>query len=584
MDFDALRQDLSDHVIEGPKERYQFTWPDKSKARVLANTPTTMTLRPCREDSVDFDNTKNIYIEGDNLEVLKILRETYLGKVKMIYIDPPYNTGNDFVYDDDFSMSSNEYSERSGQVDETGNRMFVNTTSNGRFHTDWLNMIYPRLLLAKDFLTEDGVIFISIDENEYSNLVNVCDEVFGSGNKIDTIIWERAFAPKNDAKYISSSHDYVVVYTKNINSFQIGKLPRTEEANARYKNPDNDSRGPWTSGDLTVKTYSKEYDYKITTPSGNTIKPTAGRCWFTNKKRMEELIADNRIWFGEDGNNMPRLKRFLSDVQDGMVPTSIWKFEEVGHNQEGRQELKKIFSGKGYFDGPKPTRLILKILKIANLKDDSIVMDFFSGSATTADAILKYNLETGKKIRYVLVQLPEKCPIDSQAFEDGYQTICDLGIKRIDLIGKTIKNNIDDSIIDVGFRVFKLDTSNMINPFYNTESIKQMEIDAYTDSIKSDRSPKDLLIQSMLELGIEISAKIESDSIDGIPVSIVNDGYLVACLSDSCSESVITALARREMKPAYAVIRNGSGMTDPMLSNIEQIFKTYSPETIVRFI
>lgn len=438
--------------------------------------------------------------------------------------------------------------------------------------------------MAKDYLSDNGVIFISIDDNEQSNLSKICDEIFGEHNKIGVIIWERAFAPKNDAKFISSSHDYILIYAKNINEFKIGKLPRTEEANLRYKNPDNDPRGPWASDNLTVKTYSKDYDYEIKTPGGKIIKPTDGRCWFTNKTRMNELIADNRVWFGDDGNNTPRFKRFLSEVQSGMVPTSIWKYTDVGHNQEGRQELKKIFSGKGYFDSPKPTRLILKLLEIANLDSDSIVLDFFSGSGTTADALMKYNLDKGKFCNYILVQLPEACDPNSQAYSDGYKTICDLGKKRIKIVGNEIKSKINGDSVDTGFRVFKLDSSNMTDVFYNPDSVKQISIADYGNNVKSDRSPDDLLIQVMLELGIELSSKIETVSIEGNSVFIVDNGYLVAFLSESYSEDNIITFAKRDCKPVYAVIRNGSGMTDEMLSNIEQIFKTYSPGTTVRWL
>ncbi len=362
IDFDKLRQELACEVVEGADERYQFTWPDKRAAIRLANAPINKTLRPCREESVDFDNTENLYIEGDNLEVLKLLRENYLGKVKMIYIDPPYNTGNDFVYNDDFAQGKAEFEAQSGLFDEEGHRMadpmVQNTESNGRFHTDWLNMIYPRLKVAKDLLSDDGVIFISIDENEIENLKKVGNEIFGATNFVGAVIWERAFAPKNDAKYFSDSHDYIVVYAKRLDTFTIGKLPRTEEANARYKNPDNDPRGPWTPDNMTVKTYSASYDYEIITPNGTVMTPPNGRCWFTSRERMTKLIEDGRVWFGEDGGNMPRLKRYLADVQQGMTPITIWKYAEVGHNQEGRQEVKVLFDGKGYFDGPKPIRLM----------------------------------------------------------------------------------------------------------------------------------------------------------------------------------------------------------------------------------
>lgn len=378
IDFEKLKQNLSDSVMSERAERYQFTWPDKSKAILLANSPINATLRPCREDSVDFDVTQNLYIEGDNLDVLKCLKETYLHKVKMIYIDPPYNTGNDFVYEDDFAQSSEEYLANSGQFDEQGNRMFTNAESNGRFHTDWLNMIYPRLKVARDLLTDDGVIFISIDDNEVENLRKVCDEVFGEQNFIATLIWERAFAPKNDAKFISSSHDYIVMCAKRIENFKIGRLERTLEANARYSNPDNDPRGVWTSGDMLVKTYNKSCDYPITTPSGKIVNPVPGRCWRFSEESFLEKVKDNRIWFGPEGNGVPRVKRFLSELKfEGMAPTSILFHKEVGHSQEGSKEVTALFGDKGVFDGPKPVRLLQRLLTLANLDDNSIILDFF---------------------------------------------------------------------------------------------------------------------------------------------------------------------------------------------------------------
>lgn len=401
IDFEKLKQNLSDSVMSERAERYQFTWPDKSKAILLANSPINATLRPCREDSVDFDNTQNLYIEGDNLDVLKCLKETYLHKVKMIYIDPPYNTGNDFVYEDDFAQSSEEYLANSGQFDEQGNRMFTNAESNGRFHTDWLNMIYPRLKVARDLLTDDGVIFISIDDNEVENLRKVCDEVFGEQNFIATLIWERAFAPKNDAKFISSSHDYIVMCAKRIENFKIGRLERTQEANARYSNPDNDPRGVWTSGDMLVKTYNKSCDYPITTPSGKIVNPVPGRCWRFSEESFLEKVKDNRIWFGPEGNGVPRVKRFLSELKfEGMAPTSILFHKEVGHSQEGSKEVTALFGDKGVFDGPKPIRLLQRLLTLANLDDNSIILDFFSGSASTAHAVMKMNAEKTKILSF----------------------------------------------------------------------------------------------------------------------------------------------------------------------------------------
>ena len=366
VDFDALRELLGD-VAEGQRERYQFTWPGKRAAKEEARRPINKTLRPCPEKSVDWDTTENLYIEGDNLEALKLLRETYAGKVKLIYIDPPYNTGHDFVYDDDFAMTNSEYIAESGEYDEEGGRLVANTESNGRFHSDWCSMMYPRLVLARDFLSNDGVIFISIDDNEQENLRKMCDEVFGEDNFVAQLIWERAYSPKNDAKYVSNSHDYVVCYAKQIESFQIGRLPRSAEANARYKNPDNDPRGPWMSDNMTVKTYSPSTDYPIETPSGRIVEPPAGRCWSLSRNAFRERLQDNRIWFGSDGSGVPRIKRFLSEVEGrGMAPTSILFYKEVGHSQEGAKEVIGLFDDKGYFDGPKPTRLLRRIITLAN--------------------------------------------------------------------------------------------------------------------------------------------------------------------------------------------------------------------------
>ncbi len=582
IDFDQLKQELSKDIVEGPEERYQFTWPDKRNAIRLANAPTTDTLRPCREESVDFDNTQNLYIEGDNLQVLKLLRENYLGKVKMIYIDPPYNTGNDFVYNDDFAQSSSEYIHNSGQTDEEGNRLVANTESNGRFHTDWLNMIYPRLKVAKDLLSEDGVIFISMDENEIDNLEKVCNEIFGEHNLVGKVIWERAFAPKNDAKYLSDSHDYIIVYARNINSFSIGLLPRTDEANARYKNPDNDPRGPWTPDNMTVKTYSASYDYEITTPNGSIMSPPNGRCWFTSKERMQKLIEEGRVWFGSDGGNMPRLKRYLADVQQGMTPVTIWKYTEVGHNQEGRQEVKQLFEGKGYFDGPKPLRLLNRIITIANTCRDSIILDFFSGSATTAHAVMQLNAEDGGKRKFIMVQLPEATDEKSEAYKAGYKSICEIGKERIRRAGKKIKEEspLTTQDLDTGFRVLKLDSSNMQDVYYTPEEFDQRDL--FEDNIKPDRTEEDLLFQTMIDLGIELSAKIEQTQIAGKTVWNVSDGYLMACFDEAVNETTITEIAKQQ--PYYFIMRDSSLANDNVADNFEQIFKHYSKDTIRRII
>lgn len=587
IDFDVLRQELSDCIVEGREERYQFTWPDKKKAMLAANAPITATLRPVVADSVGRDGTpggfdsENLYIEGDNLEVLKLLQETYLGKVKMIYIDPPYNTGNDFVYEDDFAQSTGEYMENSGQYDEAGNRMVTNTESNGRFHTDWLNMIYPRLRLAKDLLTEDGVIFISIDDNEQENLKKCCDEVFGEQNYIGTVIWERAFAPKNDAKYFSASHDYILVYAKLIDSFQIGKLPRTEEANARYKNPDNDPRGPWAADNMTVKTYSAAYDYPITTPNGTVIRPTNGRCWFTSKERMDKLIKDGRVWFGEDGGNTPRIKRYLADVQQGMTPITIWKYDEVGHNQEGRQEVKNLFDGHGFFDGPKPQRLLYRILQIANTDKESVILDFFSGSATTAHAVMQLNAEDSGHRKFIMVQLPELCDEKSEAYKAGYKNICEIGKERIRRAGRKIKEDTGltaPADLDIGFRCLRLDESNMQQVYYTPDAVTQQDLFSMVDNVKPDRTPEDLLFQVMLDLGVLLSSPIEVKEIDGKKVFNVADGFLLACFDHDVTDETVKAIA--QMKPYYAVFRDSSMASDSVATNFDQIFETYSPDTV----
>lgn len=597
IDFDKLRVELSKGIVEGQQERYQFTWPGKREAMRIANTPTNMTLRPDRESSVDFDNTGNLYIEGDNLEVLKILREDYLGKVKMIYIDPPYNTGNDFVYEDDFSQTSGEFRGKSGMFDEDGNMILqnyeINSESNGRFHTDWLNMIYPRLKVARDLLTEDGVIFISIDDNEVENLRKVCDEVFGERNFIAQLIWERAFSPKNDARFVSNSHDYVLMFTRNIDSFVIGRLDRTAEANARYSNPDNDPRGVWMSSDISVKTYNAACDYPITTPSGKIIEPPAGRCWSLSKKAFFERLQDNRIWFGPNGDNTPRIKRFLSELKfDGMAPTSILFYKDVGHSQEGAQEVVSLFGDKGVFDGPKPVRLLQRLITLANLKDDSIVLDFFSGSATTAHALMKTNLEKGTDRKFILVQLPEK--VSDKKKDQGYGTICEIGKERIRRAGKKIleelatkkaENGLFDkesepTRLDVGFRVLKLDTSNMQDVYYTPEDSSAATL--FDDNVKPDRTPEDLLFQVMLEYNLPLSAKIERKTIAGKEVFSVNDDYLIACFDENVNETVITEVAKR--KPLYFIMRDSSLSSDQVADNFEQIFNAYSKDTIRRIL
>ena len=587
IDKDVLMQEISTTVVEGREERYQFTWPDKKKAVLAANAPISATLRPIKADSVAKDGTpggwdsENLYIEGDNLDVLKLLRETYLGKVKMIYIDPPYNTGNDFVYEDDFAEGTDSYMGRSGQYDEQGNQLVQNTDSNGRFHTDWLNMIYPRLRIAKDLLTDDGVIFISIDDNEDENLRKCCNEVFGEQNFVAQLIWERAFSPKNDARFISNSHDYVLMYAKDINSFVIGRLPRTEEANARYSNPDNDPRGVWMSSDISVKTYNAACDYPITAPSGRIIEPPAGRCWSLSKNAFLERLQDNRIWFGPDGDGVPRIKRFLTDLKhDGMAPTSIMFFKDVGHSQEGAQEVSKLLDG-GFFSGPKPQRLMQRLVTLANITKDSIILDFFSGSASTAHAVMSKNAEDGGHRKFIMVQLPEQTDEKSEAYKAGYKNICEIGKERIRRAAKKIREDAGLTLtqdFDGGFRCLRLDSSNMQDVYYTPGAMRQDLLSFTTDNIKPDRSPEDLLFQVMLELGVLPSSTIAETEIGGKKVFDVADGFLLACFDKGVTTETVTAIAKKQ--PYYAVFRDASMADDSTATNFDQIFETYSPSTV----
>ena len=585
VNFELLKQMLSPDVVDGD-EAYEFTWVGKKAAIVEANKPIRKTLRPCMAESKDWDTTENLYIEGDNLEVLKLLQESYLGKVKMIYIDPPYNTGNDFIYADDFKMESEEWKVESGEWSEEGDRLFKNTDSNGRFHSDWCSMIYSRLMLARNLLKDDGVIFISIDDNEQENLKKCCDEVFGGQNFVAQLVWERAFSPKNDARFISNSHDYVLMYAKNITQFVIGRLPRTEEANARYSNPDNDPRGVWMSSDISVKTYNAECDYPITAPSGRVIEPPAGRCWRLSKKAFLERLQDNRIWFGPDGNGVPRIKRFLTDLKhEGMVPTSIMFFKDVGHSQEGAQEVSKLLDG-GFFSGPKPQRLMQRLLTLANLKTDSVVLDFFSGSASTAHAVLSKNAEDGGRRKFIMVQLPEKCDEASEAYKAGYKNICEIGKERIRRAGEKILKeqlannnstlNSPNSKLDIGFRVLKLDSTNMKDVYYAPCDYDQDFLHQMESNIKDDRTDLDLLFGCLIDWGLPLSLPYKSEQIDGCTVHTYNDGDLIACFDTNIPESVVKEIAQR--KPLRAVFRDSGFASSPEKINVFEIFKLYMPE------
>ena len=597
INFDLLRQMLSGDVLEGD-EAYEFTWVGKKAAIVEANKPIRKTLRPvmenetiptgadsegkpyCSSAGVNWDTTENLYIEGDNLEVLKLLQESYLGKVKMIYIDPPYNTGSDFIYRDDFKQSAADYDEDSGMYDEDGNRMFKNTDSNGRFHSDWCSMIYSRLMLARNLLTDDGIIFISIDDNEQENLKKCCSEVFGGQNFVAQLVWERAYAPKNDAKFISNSHDYVLMYAKNITQFVIGRLPRTAEANARYQNPDNDPRGVWKPSDMSVKTYTASCDYPITAPSGRVIEPPAGRCWSLSKNAFLERLQDNRIYFGADGNSVPCIKRFLTELKyDGMAPTSIMFYKDVGHSQEGAKEVTNIMDA-GVFDGPKPVRLLIRLLTLANLKDDSVVLDFFSGSGTTAHALMQYNAENSKHCKFVAVQLPEETDTNGTAYKAGYPNICEIGKERIRRAAKKIAEEHPDAKFDGGFRVLKLDDTNMKDVYYAPADYEQNVLDLLESNIKEDRTDLDLLFGCLLEWGLPLSLPYSSENIEGCTVHNYNDGDLIACFDENIPDSVIKMIAKRQ--PLRAVFRDSSFASSPSKINVTQIFKELAPDTSVK--
>lgn len=596
IDFDVLRQELSDSIVEGREERYQFTWPDKKKAMLAANAPITATLRPVVADSVGKDGTpggfdsENLYIEGDNLEVLKLLQETYLGKVKMIYIDPPYNTGNDFVYNDDFSVESGEWRVKSGDYDESGNRMVTNTESNGRFHTDWLNMIYPRLKIAKDLLADDGVIVISIDDNESKNMRNLCDDIFGEANFIACVVWQKIHSIKNDAKYFSENHEYAMIYVKSIDNIAIHLLPRTDEMNNRYKNPDNDPRGPWQSGDLVASGERSNGHFWVTSPkSGKKFDVPQGKHWVYSQENLMNMVKDNQVWFGEDGNSFPRKKRFLSDVQDGRTPNTLWLAEEVGHNQTATREVKQLFDDSKYFDFPKPVTYVEQFVRILS-DNDSYIVDFFSGSATTAHAVMQLNAEDGGHRKFIMVQLPEKTDEKSEAYKAGYKTICEIGKERIRRAGKQILSLGGAQMsmsemqlnqkqpVDIGFRCLRLDTSNMEDVYYMPEDVKQETLFSLVDNVKPDRTPEDLLFQVMLDLGVLLSSSIEVKEIAGKKVFNVADGFLLACFDHDVTEETIKAIA--QMKPYYAVFRDSSMANDSVATNFEQIFETYSPDTV----
>lgn len=540
IDFEAFRELLGDKVETDP-EYYRFTWPGKAMAKAEARKPSRGTLRPAKEESVNWDTTQNLYIEGDNLEVLKLLQKSYANKVKMIYIDPPYNTGKDFVYKDNYKDNLGNYNEKFNRTDKDGNLISsaseTNQEGSARYHSNWLNMMYPRLTLARNLLTEDGVIFISIDDNEQKNLRNICDEIFGEDNFVANVIWERAFSPVNLKKHFSPNHDFVIAYSKSIDKLLCNGLKRSKENLKGYNNLDNDERGEWTSGDLNVGPVVQSKLYEIITPSGRRVKPASGYCWRFTEERFKELRKDNRIWFGSDGDNVPRLKRFLSEVKSSITPMTIWYHKDVGHSQDASQKLKKLFERSTFFDYPKPVGLISRTLELYS-REDSVILDFFSGSATTAQAVMQLNAEDSGNRKHIQVQLPEPTDEKSEAFKAGYKTIADIGKERIRLAGKKIleENPEQKDKLDIGFKVFKLDESNIKT--WETDPEKLDENLFLEDVIKTDRTEEDVLYEILLKYGLDLTLPIQEKEIDTQKLYAIGGGALLVYLGDNANTEV----------------------------------------------
>ena len=570
IDFDMLKQELSAVVVEGNEERYQFTWPDKKKSILLANAPIAKTLRPCREESVDFDNTENLYIEGDNLDVLKLLQETYLGKIKMIYIDPPYNTGNDFVYNDDFAESADEYLANSGQFDEEGNRLVHNTESNGRFHTDWLNMMYTRLRLAKDLLTDDGVIFISIDDCEIDNLSKMCSDIYGESNFICKFIWKSKLGKVGTTSTISATHEYILCYAKNISNVHFKMIKNESEGR-------KESLRQWGVADRREDRPSMYYPITI---DGITVYPikedgTDGR-WRVGEEMAKQLLADGVLELGERNGKYNIYRTFPSGIS--YTPYDTLLLDSIGTTAKGATMLKSLELTK-VFDFSKPVELIKHFAMLATTEED-IILDFFSGSATTAQAIMQINIEDSSNRKFIMVQLPEETDEKSEAYKAGYKNICEIGKERIRRAGTKIKEEspMTTSNLDTGFRVLKLDSTNMKDVYYNPADYELNLFDTLADNIKEDRTPEDLLFQVMLDLGVLLSSKIEESTIGGKKVFNVADGFLYACFDNNVTEDVITEIAKKN--PYYFVMRDSSMANDSVATNFEQIFATYSPDTV----
>ena len=582
INFDLLRQMLSDSVIDGD-EAYEFTWVGKKAAIVEANKPIRKTLRPCPEESVDWDTTENLYIEGDNLEVLKLLQESYLGKVKMIYIDPPYNTGNDFIYADDFMRSQEEENAQMGMYDEDENRLFKNTDTNGRFHSDWCSMIYSRLMLARNLLTDDGVIFISIDDGEVGNLRKFCDEVFGANNFLANLIWEKKYTVANDALFFSDNHDHILCYVKDVFKFSIGKLPRTDEMNAAYKNPDNHPKGPWKATPLHAKSGSAESaSFTYTFKNGVTFKPPVGTYSRYSAETLKKYDENNEIWFGRNGTAVPSRKTFLCDLKNtGIVPRTIIPFSVGGHNHEAVDEVRALMQDN-LFTNPKPTKLLRHLATIANCSNNSIILDFFSGSATTAHAVMQLNAEDGGHRKFIMVQLPEETDEKSEAYKAGYKNICEIGKERIRRAAKKIAEETPGASFDTGFRVFRLDDSNMNDVYYSAGEYTQDMISMLESNVKADRTDLDLLFGCLLEWGLPLSMPYTSEQIEDCTVHTYNEGDLIACFDENIPDSVIKEIAKRQ--PLRAVFRDSSFNGSPAKINVGEIFKMLAPDTRVKVI
>lgn len=579
VDFDQLKQELSGQIVEGAQERYHLNWPGKREALLTANAPIAKTLRPAREESVDFDTTKNLFIEGDNLDALKLLQETYLGKIKMIYIDPPYNTGNDFIYEDDFSECSEEFLVRSNQKDELGNRLLTNTESNGRFHSDWLSMIYPRLRLARNLLSDDGAIFINIDDSELSNLKKMCDEIFGEENFVANVAWKHTQQSKNDERYFARVYNSLLIYRKS-QSLIMFRLPRTDEDNKNYSNPDNDPKGMWRAGDVRSPNYRKTLCFDLATPSGKKISPPENG-WRWSEDSIYEKIRSGEIVFSSDETRIVR-KIYLVD-QQGRTPENLWDGTSSGTSRQANAELKELFDDTTVFDTPKPTALIKRIAQLFYSHKEYIVLDFFSGSATTADAVMQLNAENGGARSFILVQLHELSDEKSEAFKAGYKTIAEIGKERIRRAGKKIKEDNPLFKGDTGFRVLKIDTSNMADIYYIPDNVEQKKLFDAVSNIKPDRNnPEDLLFQILLDWGVDLTLPIRKEKIQGKNVFFVDDNALVACFDKGITEELVRELA--EKTPLRVVFRDNGFESDAVKINVDQIFKQLSPPTEVRAI